>query len=170
VALVDMHAAHERLVYERLKAAQAAGPVPAQALLIPQIVELGREDAERLLAHAEGLAALGLHLDPFGPGVVAVRATPAPLGACDADGLLRDLADEIAEWGSAGGLAARLDAVLSRIACHGSVRSGRRLSLPEMDALLREIEATPAAATCNHGRPTAVHLGLADLEKLFGRR
>lgn len=170
LAIVDMHAAHERLVYERLKAAQAAGPVPAQALLIPEIVDLGREDAERVLAEAEALGALGLMLDPFGPGVVAVRATPAPLGPCNAAGLLRDLADEIAEWGSADTLRGRLDAVLSRIACHGSVRSGRRLALPEMDALLREIEATPAAATCNHGRPTAVRLALADVERLFGRR
>ena len=170
LALVDMHAAHERLVYERLKAAQAAGPVASQALLIPEIVDLGREDAERVLAHAETLAALGLLLDPFGPGVVAVRATPAPLGPCHAAAMLRDLADEIAEWGSAGALQARLDAVLSRIACHGSVRAGRRLTLPEMDALLREIEATPATATCNHGRPTAVRLALADVERLFGRR
>jgi DNA mismatch repair protein MutL len=170
LALIDMHAAHERLVYERLKAARDRGPVPAQPLLIPEVVELGREDAERVLAQAEGLAALGLAVEPFGPGVVAVRATPAPLGPCDAAALIRDLADEIADWGSAEGLRARLDAVLSRIACHGSVRAGRRLSLPEMDALLREIEATPAAATCNHGRPTAVRLSLADVEKLFGRR
>jgi DNA mismatch repair protein MutL len=170
LALIDMHAAHERLVYERLKAARDRGPVPAQPLLIPEVVELGREDAERVLAQSEGLAALGLAVEPFGPGVVAVRATPAPLGPCDAAALIRDLADEIADWGSAEGLRARLDAVLSRIACHGSVRAGRRLSLPEMDALLREIEATPAAATCNHGRPTAVRLSLADVEKLFGRR
>jgi DNA mismatch repair protein MutL len=170
VILVDMHAAHERLVYERLKAAMAAGPVPAQALLIPEIVELGREDSERLLAHAADLEPLGLTLEPFGPGTLAVRATPAPLGACDAAALLRDIADEIAEMGNADTLRARLDAVLSRIACHGSVRSGRRLSLPEMDALLRDIERTPAAQSCNHGRPTWVALGLADLERLFGRR
>ncbi|MGF1659399.1 MAG: DNA mismatch repair endonuclease MutL [Rubrimonas sp.] len=170
LVLVDMHAAHERLVYERLKRALDAGPALAQALLIPQIVELDPLEAERLLARAEEFASLGLHLEPFGPGALCVRATPAALGPCDAAPLLRDLADEIAELDRADGLRARLDAVLSRMACHGSVRSGRRLTGPEMTALLREIEATPRAGQCNHGRPTWVALGLADLEKLFGRR
>ncbi|MFN3614071.1 MAG: DNA mismatch repair protein MutL, partial [Rubrimonas sp.] len=169
LALIDMHAAHERLVYERLKAAMARGPVPAQHLLIPEIVELGREDAERLLDRAADLSALGLTVEGFGDGAVCVRATPAALGACDAAALVRDLADEIAEWGRADGLKARIDAVLSRMACHGSVRSGRRLTLPEMDALLREMEATPSSGQCNHGRPTWIALGRADLDRLFGR-
>jgi DNA mismatch repair protein MutL len=170
VVLVDMHAAHERLVYERLKAARDAGRVPSQALLVPEVVSLGREDAERVLEHAEELDALGLAVEPFGPGALAVRATPAILGACDAAALLRDIADEIAEMGRGDTLRARLDAVLSRVACHGSVRAGRRLSVPEMDALLREMERVPAAMTCNHGRPTSVALDRADLERLFGRR
>ncbi len=174
LVLVDMHAAHERLVYERLKRALdadgAAGGAPAQALLIPEIVALDPIDAERVLAHADAFARLGLTLEPFGGGAVCVRETPAALGPCDAAALLRDLADEIASLDRADGLRARLDAVLSRMACHGSVRSGRRLSGPEMNALLREIEATPRAGQCNHGRPTWIALGLGDLEKLFGRR
>jgi DNA mismatch repair protein MutL len=169
MAIVDMHAAHERLVYERLKRAVDAGGAPAQALLIPEVVELGREDAERVLARAAEFAALGLDLEPFGPGAVCVRATPAPLGVCDAAGLVRDLADEIADMDRADGLRARLDAILSRMACHGSVRSGRRLTGPEMDALLREMEATPNAGQCNHGRPTWIELKRADLDRLFGR-
>jgi DNA mismatch repair protein MutL len=170
MVLVDMHAAHERIVYEALKAQAAAGPAPRQALLIPEIVELGRAAAEAVLARAEELAALGLAVEPFGPGTVAVRETPALLGLCDSGALLRDLADEIAEWERADTVRARLDAVLSRVACHGSVRSGRQLSLPEMDALLRRIEATPFADQCNHGRPTWVELTRADLDRLFGRR
>jgi DNA mismatch repair protein MutL len=170
MVLVDMHAAHERIVYERLKAQAAAGPVARQALLIPEIVELGREAAEAVLARAADLAALGLAVEPFGHGAVAVRETPALLGLCDAAALLRDLADDIAEWDRADTVRARLDSVLSRVACHGSLRSGRRLSLPEMDALLRQIEATPFADQCNHGRPTWVELTRADLDRLFGRR
>ncbi|PJA61096.1 MAG: DNA mismatch repair endonuclease MutL [Rhodobacterales bacterium CG_4_9_14_3_um_filter_71_31] len=170
VVLVDMHAAHERLVYERLKAALALRAVPAQALLIPEIVELGREDAEAVLARAEELAPLGLSVEAFGPGAVCVRATPAPLGPCDAGALMRDLADEIADMDRADTLRARIDAVLSRMACHGSVRAGRRLNGPEMDALLREMEATPLSGQCNHGRPTWIELKLADVERLFGRR
>ncbi len=170
MAIVDMHAAHERLVYERLKAERDAAGVARQALLVPEIVSLPPHEAERVLTAAETLADLGLVLEPFGPGAVCVRETPAALGPCDAGALLRDVADELADAGEAAGLRARLDAVLSRIACHGSVRSGRRLSLPEMDALLRAIEATPFAGQCNHGRPTWVALGLADLERLFGRR
>lgn len=170
MALIDMHAAHERLVYERLKRSLDAGGAPAQALLIPEIAELGREDAENLLARAEEFSRLGLVMEPFGAGAVAVRATPAALGPCDGAALARDLADEIADLDRADGLRARLDAVLSRMACHGSVRSGRRLSGPEMDALLRAMEAEPLSGQCNHGRPTVVALSLADIETLFGRR
>jgi DNA mismatch repair protein MutL len=170
VILVDMHAAHERIVYERLKRAMAESGVARQALLVPDIVTLGAEDAERLLDRSDELAELGLCIEPFGHGTLAVRETPAILGACDSAGLLRDLADELADLDRADGLRARIDAVLSRMACHGSVRAGRRLSLPEMDALLREIEATPNAGQCNHGRPTWIALRVADIERLFGRR
>ena len=169
VVIVDQHAAHERLVYQRLKAQMAANGVARQALLIPEIVELGA-DADRVLEEAAVLEEMGLAVEPFGPGAVAVREVPAALGRADPAALLRDVADEIAESGSADGLRARLDAVLSRIACHGSVRSGRRMSADEMNALLREMEATPHSGTCNHGRPTWVKLSLADMEKLFGRR
>ena len=169
VVLVDQHAAHERLTYQRLKAQMAETGVARQALLIPEIVELG-PDAEAVLTLAGDLEQLGLGIEPFGPGAVAVREIPAVLGQPDAAALLRDVADEIVDIGSTETLATRLDAVLSRIACHGSVRSGRRLSGPEMDALLREMEATPHSGTCNHGRPTWVKLSIADLEKLFGRR
>ena len=169
IVLVDQHAAHERLVYQRLKAQVAASGVARQALLIPEIVELGT-DAARVLERADALAELGLVIEPFGPGAVAVREVPAALGQPDPEQLLRDIADEIADLGSADGLRAKLDAVLSRIACHGSVRSGRRMAADEMNALLREIEATPHSNTCNHGRPTWVKLSLADIEKLFGRR
>ena len=167
--LVDQHAAHERLAYQRLKAQMAENGVARQALLIPEIVELGT-DAARVLEHADALLELGLGIEPFGQGAVAVREVPAVLGQPDAAALLRDVADELADLGSSDALAARLDAVLSRIACHGSVRSGRRLNATEMDALLREMEATPHSGTCNHGRPTWVKLSLDDLEKLFGRR
>ncbi|MEM6743193.1 MAG: DNA mismatch repair endonuclease MutL [Pseudomonadota bacterium] len=170
LVVVDQHAAHERLVYERLKRLQAEGGVPRQALLIPQIVELGPQDAACVLDAAEPLARLGLVVEPFGPGAVAVRETPAPLGTPDADALLRDIADELAEAGESAALASRLDAVLSRMACHGSVRAGRRLTGPEMNALLREMEATPHSGQCNHGRPTYVELSLAQIERLFGRR
>jgi len=169
IVLVDQHAAHERLVYERLKAQMAAAGVSRQALLMPEIVDLGA-DAARVLDHAEDLARLGLVIEPFGPGAVAVRAVPALLGQPDPAALLRDVADEIADMGTAEGLKDRLEAILSRVACHGSVRAGRRLSGPEMDALLREMEATPRSNTCNHGRPTWIALSLADIEKLFGRR
>ncbi|HBG98641.1 MAG TPA: DNA mismatch repair endonuclease MutL [Rhodobacteraceae bacterium] len=170
MVLVDQHAAHERLVYERLKAQAAAHGVPAQALLIPDVVALSTDDAERLLGAAADLARLGLEIEPFGPGAVAVRATPAPLGSIAAEPLLRDILDELVEAGDSGLLQARLDAVLSRIACHGSVRAGRRMTVDEMNALLREIEATPHSGTCNHGRPTWIELKRADIEKLFGRR
>jgi len=170
LVVVDQHAAHERLVYERLKRGMAENGVARQILLIPEIVDLAPDDAARLVERAGELAALGLAVEPFGPGAVAVRETPAMLGAIDAGALVRDLAEEIAEWERADTLRDRLEAVASRMACHGSVRAGRRLKPEEMDALLREIEATPNASECNHGRPTFIELKLADIERLFGRR
>ncbi|MDJ0638138.1 MAG: DNA mismatch repair endonuclease MutL [Paracoccaceae bacterium] len=169
VVLVDAHAAHERLVYEKLKAQRAEKGVASQALLVPEIVELG-DAADRLLALANDLAGLGLVIEAFGTGTVAVRETPAILGAIDAKPLLLDIVDELDEAGGSTTLQARLDAVLSRMACHGSVRTGRRMQADEMNALLREMEATPLSGQCNHGRPTYVELKLADIEKLFGRR
>ncbi len=170
IVIVDQHAAHERLVYERLKAQVATHGVTAQALLIPEVVTLSASDAQRLLDHADDLSRLGLTLEPFGEGAVAVRETPAALGACDARQLVLDILDELADLGSSQTLGARIDAVLSRMACHGSVRSGRALRAEEMNALLREMEATPLSGQCNHGRPTYVELKLSDIEKLFGRR
>jgi DNA mismatch repair protein MutL len=170
VVIVDQHAAHERLVYERLKAQAGAAGIAAQALLIPEIVEMPAPEAARLLAMAPDLARLGLEIEGFGPGAVAVRATPAVLGAVQAAPLLRDILDELAEGGTSLAAQARLDAVLSRMACHGSVRAGRAMRPDEMNALLREMEATPLSGQCNHGRPTYVELKLADIERLFGRR
>jgi DNA mismatch repair protein MutL len=170
VVIVDQHAAHERLVYERMKEGMAAGGVPRQALLMPQVVELDPAEAERVAARAGELADLGLVLEPFGPGAVLVRETPAALGDTDAAGLVRDIADDLAEHGAALALKERLEAVASTMACHGSVRAGRRLTAPEMNALLRQMEATPHSGQCNHGRPTYVELKLADIERLFGRR
>ncbi len=169
MVIVDQHAAHERLVYERLKRQMAENGVPAQALLIPEIVELAPAEAQRLLDHAGELARLGLSIEPFGGGAVAVRETPAVLGEIDAGALLRDILDELADQGASTLLGARLDAILSRVACHGSVRSGRRMRAEEMNALLREMEATPHSGQCNHGRPTYVDLTLSDIERLFGR-
>ena len=169
LVIVDQHAAHERLVYEKLKRQREQNGVARQALLIPEIVELGT-DAARVLEQADTLDALGLGIEPFGPGAIAVREVPAILGQADPGQLLRDVADEIADLGTTDSLSGRIDAILSRMACHGSVRSGRRMAGPEMDALLREIEATPFSNTCNHGRPTWVKLSLPDIEKLFGRR
>ncbi|MEM1064576.1 MAG: DNA mismatch repair protein MutL, partial [Pseudomonadota bacterium] len=169
MVIVDQHAAHERLVYERLKRQAADNGVAAQALLIPEIVELSESDTVRLLAETDALGRLGLEIEAFGPGAVAVRATPAVLGAIDASALLRDVLDELSEGGESHALAERIEAVLSRIACHGSVRSGRRMSADEMNALLREMEATPHSGQCNHGRPTYVELKLSDIERLFGR-
>ncbi|KPQ07298.1 MAG: DNA mismatch repair protein MutL [Rhodobacteraceae bacterium HLUCCA12] len=170
LVIVDQHAAHERLVYERLKRQMADNGVPAQALLIPEIVPLSAGDAARLLAHAADLARMGLTVEPFGGDAVAVRETPAALGIVDAAGLVRDILDELADLGQSQSLNTRLDGVLSRMACHGSVRSGRQMRAEEMNALLREMEATPHSGQCNHGRPTYVELKLADIEKLFGRR
>ena len=170
LVIVDQHAAHERLVYERIKQALATNGVPSQILLIPEVVDLPEEDADRLVERAAELAELGLAVDRFGAGAVIVRETPAMLGTVDAPALIRDLADEIAEWERTAGLKEKLDRVASTMACHGSVRAGRRLKPAEMDALLREMEATPNSGTCNHGRPTFIELKLADIEKLFGRR
>ena len=169
LVIVDQHAAHERLTYERLKAQMAANGVAAQALLIPEIVELSAPDLGRLMAAADDLARLGLVVEPFGGTAVCVREVPALLGRVEAGALIRDILDELADEGETRGLEARLHAVLSRMACHGSVRSGRGLSAPEMNALLREMEATPHSGQCNHGRPTYVELRLADIERLFGR-
>ncbi|MEZ5721397.1 MAG: DNA mismatch repair endonuclease MutL [Paracoccaceae bacterium] len=169
MVIVDAHAAHERLNYEKLKAQMAASGVAGQALLIPEIVELSESDAAMLLDMADDLARLGLGIEPFGGGAIAVRETPAILGVVNAEKLIRDILDELADLGSSNTLEARIEAVLSTAACHGSVRSGRRLNADEMNALLREMEATPHSGQCNHGRPTYVELKLADIERLFGR-
>jgi len=170
VVVIDQHAAHERLVYERMKNALAETGVARQALLIPEIVELDEAAAEKLLDRAAELAELGLVLEGFGGGTVVVRETPALLGEVDAQALVRDLADELASLGGTFGLKERLEEVCASMACHGSVRAGRRLNLDEMNAILREMETTPHSGQCNHGRPTYVELKLADIEKLFGRR
>jgi DNA mismatch repair protein MutL len=169
IVIVDQHAAHERLVYERLKAQRAERGVAAQALLIPEIVDLSAGDAALILDHAEALDGLGLSIEPFGGTAVAVRATPSILGPVSAAGLLHDILDELADQGESRTLAARIDAILSRMACHGSIRSGRQMRVEEMNALLREMEATPLSGQCNHGRPTYVELKLSDIERLFGR-
>jgi DNA mismatch repair protein MutL len=170
LVLVDQHAAHERLTHEAIRAQMLAGEVRRQPLLLPAVVDLPAADAARLLARAEELASLGLELEAFGAGAVLVRALPAALGAPDPGPLLRDLADEFAETEEGTALAVRMDAVIARLACHGSIRAGRRLAGPEMDALLRQMEATPRAATCSHGRPTYLKLSKAEIERLFGRR
>ena len=168
LVIVDQHAAHERIVYEALKKGLKEG-LASQLLLIPEIVDLPEEDVVRLAEAAEELATLGLHVEQFGPGAIAVRETPALLGEVDAQALVRDLADELAEWGSAQGLRDRLEHVAATMACHGSVRSGRLLKPDEMNALLRQMEVTPNSGQCNHGRPTWVELDLKDIERLFGR-
>jgi DNA mismatch repair protein MutL len=170
LVIVDQHAAHERIVYERLKAGLSGPQVPRQMLLIPEIVDLPRDDVERLVQRADELAEIGLVVEAFGAGAVAVTETPALLGALDAAALVRDIADDLAEWDATTRLSERLDRVASTMACHGSVRAGRLLKAEEMDALLREMERTPNSGQCNHGRPTYVELKLADMERLFGRR
>jgi len=170
IVIVDQHAAHERLVYERMKAAIASTGVARQILLLPEVVELDEGGVARLTARAEQLAELGLVIEPFGQGAVVVRETPALLGEMDVQGLVRDLADELTELGNALSLKEKLEEVCGTLACHGSVRAGRRLNASEMNALLREMEATPHSGQCNHGRPTYVELKLEDIEKLFGRR
>jgi len=171
IVIVDSHAAHERLVYERLKAERARSGVARQMLLVPEVVDLPEEDVERLVAAADALAETGLVVEAFGPGAVAVREVPSVLaGRLDIPGLVRDLVDDLAEWETSERLADRLDHVAATVACHGSVRTGRRLKPEEMDALLREMEATPKSGQCNHGRPTFVELKLSDIERLFGRK
>jgi DNA mismatch repair protein MutL len=170
IVIIDQHAAHERLVYERMKRGLQNGGVKRQALLIPEVVEMEEVEAARVLARGEELAALGLVLESFGPGAILVREVPAILGPVDAKALIRDLADELAETEGIGSLKERLDHVSATLACHMSVRAGRRLNAEEMNALLREMESTPHSGQCNHGRPTYVELKLADIERLFGRR
>jgi DNA mismatch repair protein MutL len=169
MVLVDQHAAHERLTYEKLKAARAANGLPGQLLLIPEVVELDADACARLLDAAPELAPLGLVFEPFGGSALCLRETPALLGEVDGARLLADLADALTD-GEGRGLEARIDAVLSRMSCHGSVRAGRRMRAEEMDALLRAMEATPHSGQCNHGRPTFIELKLPDIERLFGRR
>jgi len=170
LVIVDQHAAHERLVLERMRKASNGGKVSRQALLMPDVVELDEPECDRLEAAIGEFADLGLEIERFGPTAMLVRATPAPLGKTDIPALLADLAAELAELGTALGLRDRLDHVAATMACHGSVRAGRILSVAEMNALLREMEVTPHSGQCNHGRPTWVKLAHADIEKLFGRR
>lgn len=170
LVIVDQHAAHERIVYERMKAELLSGTVRSQGLLLPEVVELNEASVDRLAARQAELGQLGLELEPFGPGAVVVRGVPALLGQSDVPGLVQDLADALAEWDDARPLTERLAHVCATMACHGSVRAGRRLNAAEMDALLRSMEATPNAGQCNHGRPTYVELKLSDIEKLFQRR
>ncbi len=170
LVLVDQHAAHERLVLERMRAALIGGTIASQALLIPEVVELDESACDRLESRAEELSEFGLDLERFGPHAMLVRATPALLGQSDPKGLVTDLADELAAFDEALSLKERLDAVAGTMACHGSVRAGRILSVPEMNALLREMEVTPHSGQCNHGRPTWVKLAHGDIEKLFGRK
>ena len=170
LVIVDQHAAHERLVYERMKRQIETGGVARQTLLLPEVVNLDPAEAERVAARAEELAELGLVLESFGPGAVLVRETPALLGEVDVQGLVKDIADDLAEADSALALKERLGEVCGTLACRGSVRAGRRLNAAEMNALLRQMEVTPHSGQCNHGRPTYVELKLADIERLFGRR
>ncbi len=169
MVIVDQHAAHERLVYEKLKAQMAENGVAAQALLIPEIVELTDGDCARLMAVADDLTRFGLTIEAFGGGAIAVRETPAILGEVDARAMILDVLDELTDQGESQTVQAKIEAILSRVACHGSVRSGRRMRAEEMNALLREMEATPHSGQCNHGRPTYVELKLSDIERLFGR-
>ncbi len=168
--LVDQHAAHERLVLERMRRALDGAGVASQALLLPEVVELDEPACDRLEARMVELREFGLELERFGPSAMLVRATPAMLGAGDAQGLVRDLADDLAQADTALSLKERLDHVAATMACHGSVRAGRVLSVAEMNALLREMEVTPHSGQCNHGRPTWVKLAHGDIEKLFGRK
>ena len=170
LVIVDQHAAHERLVLERMRAAREGGAVARQSLLIPEVVELDEPDCDRLEGAASELGEMGLELERFGTTAMLVRAVPAALGKTDVANLLADLAGEIAELGGPLSLRDKLDHVAATIACHGSVRAGRILSVAEMNALLREMEVTPRSGQCNHGRPTWVKLGHGEIEKLFGRK
>ncbi|SLN36171.1 DNA mismatch repair endonuclease MutL [Pseudooctadecabacter jejudonensis] len=169
IVIVDGHAAHERLVYEKLKAQMAETGVAAQALLIPEIIEMSEVDAAQLLAVADDLARFGLTIEPFGGGAIAVRETPALLGEVNAEALLRDVLDELSDQGASTLVQEKLEAILSRVACHGSIRTGRQMRGEEMNQLLRDMERTPRSGQCNHGRPTYVELKLSDIERLFGR-
>jgi DNA mismatch repair protein MutL len=169
MVIVDQHAAHERLVYEKLKNQMAANGVASQALLIPEIIELSSSERAAILDVAEELAKFGLGVEPFGGDAIAVRETPAILGEVNAEAMIRDILDELEGEGESLLVQARIEAILSRVACHGSIRSGRRMRGEEMNALLREMEATPHSGQCNHGRPTYVELKLSDIERLFGR-
>ncbi|MDG2463020.1 MAG: DNA mismatch repair endonuclease MutL [Planktomarina sp.] len=169
LVIVDAHAAHERLVYEKLKAQMAETGVRAQALLIPEVISLSDGDIALLMEQSETLTQMGLSIEPFGQGAVAVQSVPALLGHVDVQRLVLDIVDELSDGGTQQSLQAQLDAILSRVACHGSVRTGRRMQAEEMNALLREMEATPHSGQCNHGRPTYVSLAMTDIEKLFGR-
>lgn len=170
LVMIDQHAAHERLVYERFKSQHKDGVIPAQGLLVPEIISLSDTEAAAILEQADMLRTLGLDLEPFGHDAIAVRAIPAILsGRANVRNLIRDLADELTERGTANGLHEKINALLSTMACHGSVRSGRRLGVEEMNALLREMENTPNSGQCNHGRPTSIRLTLKDIERLFGR-
>jgi DNA mismatch repair protein MutL len=170
LVIVDQHAAHERIVYERMKAAIEKSGVARQILLIPEIVELDEADVARLAARTEELTRFGLVIETFGPGAVVVRETPSLLGEVDVKGLLNDLANHIAEWDDSLPLERRLMHVSTTMACYGSVRAGRRLKPEEMNALLREMESVVNSGQCNHGRPTYVELKLSDIERLFGRQ
>ncbi|MEE2998074.1 MAG: DNA mismatch repair endonuclease MutL [Pseudomonadota bacterium] len=170
LVIVDQHAAHERIVYERMKSGLSNGGVKTQGLLIPEVVELDEAAVDRLCEKSDEFSELGLKIEKFGPGAVVVREAPALLGHSDISGLLRDLADDIEEFGSGLALKERLEDICSTMACHGSVRAGRRLTSEEMNALLRDMESTPHSGQCNHGRPTYVELELTDIERLFGRR
>jgi DNA mismatch repair protein MutL len=169
IVIVDQHAAHERLVYEKLKTQMAENGVAAQALLIPEIIEMTDNEAASLMAIADDLTRLGLTLEPFGGNAIAVRETPAILGEVNAQAIIRDILDELTDQGDSARVQSKIEAILSRVACHGSIRSGRRMQGAEMNALLREMEATPLSGQCNHGRPTYVELKLSDIERLFGR-
>jgi len=169
IVIVDGHAAHERLVYEKLKSQMAENGVAAQALLIPEIIQMSDDDAAQLLAVADDLTRLGLTLELFGGSAIAVRETPALLGEVNAEAMLRDILDELTDLGSSTLVQEKLEAILSRVACHGSIRTGRSMRGEEMNALLREMERTPRSGQCNHGRPTYVELKLSDIEHLFGR-
>jgi DNA mismatch repair protein MutL len=170
IVIVDQHAAHERLVMERMQEQLAANGVARQMLLLPEVVELDESGAQRIESRIEELAELGLVVEPFGNGTIVVREFPAVLGESDIQGLVQDLADELAEMDQALALKDRLDNVCASMACHGSIRAGRRLTVEEMNALLREMECTPRSGQCSHGRPTYVELKLNDIESLFGRR
>jgi DNA mismatch repair protein MutL len=169
IVIVDGHAAHERLVYEKLKTQMAENGVAAQALLIPEIVELAEGEASQLLDIADDLARFGLGIEAFGGNAVAVRETPAILGEVNATAMLRDILDELSDTGGSDRVQSKIEAILSRVACHGSIRTGRRMRAEEMNALLRDMESTPRSGQCNHGRPTYVELKVTDIERLFGR-